>query len=94
MDKAIFDLAVNHGIFAVLFIAMLYWGNKKITENEKKSEERESRLTTKIDNMEIRYIEREDKYQEIVKSLSNQLDNKINTMEQDIKIIKEEIIKK
>ena len=43
----------------------------------------------KVDSMERRYIEREDKYQKMVNTLTTKVVNKVDKIEYEIKDIKE-----
>ncbi len=82
-------LNTTNSIYVAFFLIMLYWADKRIKLNDKKADERESRLMKKVDSMERRYIEREDKYQKMVNTLTTKVVNKVDKIEYEIKDIKE-----
>lgn len=86
---SLFD--VTDSLYASLLIFMLYWADKRIKSTDKKADRREARLMEKVDAMEQRYIEREDKYQEVVNTLTSKIVCKVDSIENEVKEIKEAI---
>lgn len=82
---------VTNSLYSSLFIAMLYWADRRTKSSERKAEKREERLIDKVEEMEKRYIEREDKYQEVVNILSIEIVNKVDNIVNDVEEIKNTI---